>query len=348
MSNTEQLTRTEPNLSGNRGYAYAAGAEGLGLAVIHGARPDPGTNEVLVRVQAASLNYRDLLVARAKPAGLVPLSDGAGMIEAIGPGVKRLAPGDRVAAGFFRNWTDGPFQADFHASARGGGAVGGMLTRYVVANETELVKLPDAISAEQAATLPCAGVTAWQALVERGGLKAGETVLVQGTGGVAIFGLQIATALGARVIVTSSSDEKLERARKLGAWQTINYASHPDWDEQAVAITDGRGVDHVLETGGQQTFERSLKAVAAGGRIAQIGGLTGFGPQVNTIRLQLINATIDGINVGPATTLAKLAAFVAERAITPTINRVYDFDDAPAAFDDLANGRTFGKLVIRL
>ena len=343
-----QVSTASRSSDGNIGYVYSGDAEGLGLKVHEGDVPQPQAGEVLVKVKAASINYRDLLVANAKPAGLTPLSDGAGVIEEIGEGVTRWRTGDRVAAGFFRDWIDGPFEADYHSSARGGGNVSGMLTRYMLARESELVALPDSLSFEEAATLPCAGTTAWSALFGRAKIEAGDTVLVQGTGGVAIFGLQLATAAGAKVIVTSSSDEKLDRARSLGAWQTINYSKHPEWDEETLRLTDGLGVMHILDTAGQGTFERSLKAVRAGGSIAQIGGLAGFGPQLNLMRLQLINADIHGINVGSVASLQALINYLTKHSITPIVDRSYDFSQAPQAYEDLKAGRLFGKLVIRI
>jgi NADPH:quinone reductase-like Zn-dependent oxidoreductase len=343
-----QTTSASDTTLANIGYAYATDSEGLGLVVREGNAPRPQAGEVLVRIEAASINYRDLLVAKGKPAELIPLSDGAGVIEEVGEGVTRWRAGNRVAAGFFRDWIDGPFVATYHASARGGGGVEGMLTRYMVAHESQLASVPDSITIEQAATLPCAGTTAWSALFVRAKLKAGDTVLVLGTGGVSIFGLQLATAAGAKVIVTSSSDEKLDRARSLGAWETINYNTHPEWDEEVLRLTDGLGVTHILDTAGKGTFERSLKAVCAGGSIAQIGGLAGFGPELNLMRLQLINADIHGINVGSVANLQALIDYLAEHKISPIVDHVYDFEQAPQAYEDIAAGRLFGKLVIRI
>jgi len=343
------VTTHEPSTAGsNRRYVFDPEGAGYGLVVEHGPKPQPGSGEVLVRVEAASLNYRDLLMARRKTAGLVPLSDGAGTVESVGEGVVDLRPGHRVIAGFFCDWIDGPFKADYSATARGGGGTNGMLSRYVLATEAQLVGIPDQLTTVQASTLPCAGNTAWTALFARARVQPGDTVLVLGTGGVSIFGLQLATAAGARVIVTSSSDEKLERARGLGAWQTVNYQTQPDWDDEVLRLTDGLGALHILETGGQGTFERSLKAVRAGGSIAQIGGLTGFGPQLNLMRLQLINADIHGINVGSMEGLASLADYLVKNSISPVVDRVYDFDEVSAALDDLAGGRLFGKLVVRV
>lgn len=223
-----------------------------------------------------------------------------------------------------------------------------MLADLIAAPEESLVRIPDALSAEEAATLPCAALTAWQALVVRGQLKAGDTVLAQGTGGVALFALQFATALGAKVIVISSSDEKRERASKLGAWATVNYRATPDWDVEVRKLTDGVGVSHLLELGAPDTFDRSLRALAAGGHIAQIGVFTGLGPHSNLLRLQLINADINGINVGSGEQFAAMNAFIAAQGIRPVIDRRFSFDEAEAAYDYLASGRHFGKVVITL
>jgi len=337
----------------NTGYLLQLSeTTGFELVASDSTVPEPGPDDVLVRIEAASLNYRDILVGWTLAQGprptLTPLSDAAGMVEAVGAGVSRWRAGDKVIPSFFREWLDGRFRASYEGSARGGGMVDGVLTRYVLVKSSELVAMPEGLSFEQASTLPCAGVTAWHALMGRGSLTAGDTVLVLGTGGVALFGLQIATAAGARVIVTSSSDEKLARAKSLGAWETVNYATHPDWEEEVLRLTDGEGVHHLLETGGQGTFDRSLKAIGAGGAIAQIGGLAGWGPQSNILRLQMINASINGINVGSAVHLDALAKFVSDHAITPVVDRVYDFEEASAAYADLPTGKHFGKLVIRL
>ena len=315
-----------------RGYGVEADGESYRLFVRHRPTPVLGAGEVLLRVEAVSLNYRDLLVARsqykATRQGVQPTSDAAGVVAAVGEGVTRWSPGDRAMPGFFRNWADGRFRAEYHASAFGGGDTDGMLAEYVVVPQAVLVATPNALTPEQAATLPCAGVTAWNALFTRANFRPGDTVLVLGTGGVALFGLQLATAAGGKVIVTSSSDEKLARARDLGAWETVNYKTHPEWEAEVLRLTGGQGAMHILETGGQGTFERSLKAVSAAGSIAQIGGLAGFGPQTNTMRLQLINADINGINVGSAEHLAALAAFLTEHRIAPVVDKVFAFDDA--------------------
>lgn len=311
----------------------------------------PAAGQVLIRIGAVSLNYRDLLTLQdpsSTRAGLIPLSDGAGTVMAVGESVTRWRVGDRVSANFFPTWQAGAFSAAALSTALGGGQTDGMLSEQVLADAASLVAVPDHLSLAEAATLPCAAVTAWHALAERGQLQPGETVLVQGTGGVALFGLQIATAMGAQVIVTSSSDEKLAHARALGAWKTIHYGRQPAWDAAALDITEGRGVDHILELGGPQTYDRSIAAVAPGGRIAQIGVLTGFASQPNILPLQFKNASIHGICVGSVQHFDRLNQFMATHRIRPVIDQTFAFDDAPAAYAHLKSARHFGKVVIDL
>lgn len=313
--------------------------------------PQLGPRDVLVRIEAASLNYRDLIILRGQYGnvreGLVPLSDGAGIVAAVGKEVTQWHEGDRVAPNFFRDWIEGPFRESYRSTALGGGACDGVFSELVVAPEDSLVRIPDSFDFVEAATLPCAAVTAWQALAVRGKLTQSDTVLVQGTGGVALFALQIATASGARVIVLSSSDEKRERAAHLGAWATINYQTTSDWDVEVRKLTGGVGVSHIVELGGPGTFDRSLKSLAAGGQIAQIGVLTGHGPQSNLMRLQLMNADIHGISVGSCEQFTAMNEFLVGHQIKPVIDRRFTFDEAPAAYDYLASGQHFGKIVIK-
>ncbi|MBV9405822.1 MAG: NAD(P)-dependent alcohol dehydrogenase, partial [Acidobacteriaceae bacterium] len=227
--------------------------------------PQPGAGEVLVRMTAASLNYRDLLVAKGlynpklkRP--MIPLSDGAGVVEEIGPGVTRFKKGDRVAACFMQTWIDGPVTQDKGSSALGG-SIDGVLREFAVFSEQGLVPAPPSLSDEEVAALPCAGVTAWQALFEKDPAVPGDSVLMEGTGGVSIFALQFAVAAGFRTFITSSSDDKLARARKLGAQETINYKNTPQWNEEARRLTGGEGVGHVIEVGGSDTITRALRAV---------------------------------------------------------------------------------------
>ena len=332
-----------------RSFHLAAVGGALQLTRGDHAVNEPAAGQVLIRVGAASLNYRDLLTLQDPTSnrdGLIPLSDGAGTVAAVGSGVTRWRVGDRVSVNFFPNWRAGAFSAAALATAVGGGQTDGMLSDYVLADSEALVAVPEHLSLMEAATLPCAAVTAWHALFERGHLQAGSTVLVQGTGGVALFGLQLATAHGAKVIVTSSSDAKLARAKALGAWKTINYRSQPDWDAAALDLTDGRGVDHILELGGPDTYNRSIAAIAPGGRIAQIGVLTGFASQPNILPLQFKNASIDGICVGSVEHFERLNQFLAKHRITPVIDKTFAFDDAPAAYQHLASATHFGKVVI--
>jgi NADPH:quinone reductase-like Zn-dependent oxidoreductase len=315
-------------------------------------KPDPANGEVRIRVEAASLNYRDLLILDAAGQGgldgRVPLCDGAGVVDAIGSDVVRWQVGDRVAASFFRDWVSGPFKPSYIPSALGSRTLDGMLAEYVVLPATALVCVPEHLTSLEAATLPCAAVTAWHGLVTRGGMGKDDTLLIQGTGGVALFGLQFAAALGARAIVLSSSDEKLARAKALGGSILINYRDTPDWDVAVMKATDGEGASHILELGGPDTYDRSLRSVASGGKIVQIGVLTGFGPKPDLARLQWQNADIIGVTVGSVEHFAAMNRFLTENAIHPIIDRVYGFDQAPEAFAHLRSGSHFGKIAVKL
>ena len=326
----------------------AGGIDALHLA--ERPSPEPGPGEVLVRIRASALNYRDLMTildpeSRAIPYPRVPNSDGAGEVLAVGPGVSRFAPGDRVAGTFFQRWADGPITADAMASALGG-AVDGVLAEEVVLGEGGLVHVPAHLSFEEAATLPCAAVTAWHALIEKGRLKAGETVLLLGTGGVSIFALQFAALHGARPIVISSSDAKLERARGLGAWQTVNYRATPDWDRAVLELTDGVGVDHVVEVGGAGTLERSIAACRIAGHIALIGVLTGG--QINPTAIMRKSLTVHGIYVGSRAMFEAMNRALAAAGLRPVIDRTFGFDEARAAYRHMQAGAHFGKVVVTL
>jgi NADPH:quinone reductase-like Zn-dependent oxidoreductase len=316
------------------------------------ADPAPGPGQVLVRLKALSLNYRDLMVSKGiynpkmrLPA--VPVSDGAGEITVTGAGVTRFKPGDRVAACFMPGWVDGEPDEEKTRSALGAGDVG-LLAEQAVLPAEGLVPIPPHLSFEEAATLPCAGVTAWNALVTSGDLSPGDTVLIQGTGGVSIFALQLARLAGARVIVTSSSDEKLERAKALGASDGINYKSNPDWDKTVRALTGGKGVDHIVEVGGAGTLPRSLRAVRLGGHIALIGVLTGAGTEVNPLPILMKNVRVQGIFVGSRAMFEAMNRAITIAGMRPVIDRVFDFDQAPLAFAHLESATHFGKVVIRL
>lgn len=310
--------------------------------------PQPNANEVAIRVRAASLNYRDLLTAgNAKIENVVPLSDGAGEIIALGDGVTDWKIGDRVCVNFFRDWHSGRFKRRYHDAALGG-SCDGMLSEIVVFPARSLVKIPDDYSYEEAATLPCAGLTAWCGL-RRGCFVAGDSVLLQGTGGVSIWGLQIVVASGGTAIVTSSSDDKLKRARVLGAVQTINYRATPEWSREVWRLTEKRGVDHILEVGGPGTLGQSLASVAEGGHIAQIGVLTGFdAPDVSLFPLVSKNATMSGIYVGDVASFESFVRFLNATKIKPIIDRTFALDETQDAYDYMKSGAHFGKVVISL
>ena len=311
--------------------------------------PQPGFSQVLIKVKAASLNYRDLAVARGGygrgvPSPVIPLSDGAGEIVAVGPGVTRVAIGDRVAGIFMQTWLAGPTGEEYGKSALGG-AIDGMLAEYIVLNQDGVVKIPDHLSYEEAATLPCAAVTAWHALVYEGKLAAGQTVLTQGTGGVSIFALQFSKLHGARVISTSSSDAKLERVREMGVSDLINYKTNPDWEKPARAST-GIGVDHIVEVGGAGTLEKSMKAVRSGGTISLIGVLTGATGEVNPRPILMRNIRVQGIYVGSREMFEAMNRAISLHKLRPVIDRVFPFADAVEAYRHMESGAHFGKIVI--
>lgn len=312
--------------------------------------PQPGPGEILVRLGASSLNYRDLLTVTAPAArGLalprIPNSDGAGTVSAVGPGVTRFKPGDRVAGCFFQRWDDGEISADGMASALGG-ALDGVLAEQAVLAETGAVAVPEGMSDEEAACLPCAALTAWNAMVEQGGLKAGDTVLLLGTGGVSIFALQIAAMHGARAIITSSSDAKLERTRALGAWQTLNYAQTPEWQKAVLEMTDGQGVDQVVEVGGPGTLPRSIEATRVAGRIGLIGVLTGG--EINPTAIMRKSIHLQGIYVGSRAMFERMNRAFAAHGTRAVIDARFDFDAAREAFHHMRSAGHFGKIVIRM
>jgi NADPH:quinone reductase-like Zn-dependent oxidoreductase len=316
-------------------------------------RPDPqlGFGQILIQVRATSLNYRDLIVAQGNYSGqqssLIPMSDGAGDVVAIGAGVTRLKVGDRVAGIFFQDWLAGTITKNIMKSDLGGG-IDGMLAEYVTLDQNGVVLLPNHLSYEEGATLPCAAVTAWHALVTKGGLKAGETVLLLETGGVSIFALQFAKLHGARTIVTSSSDEKLERAKALGADETINYKAIPNWEEEVYRLTDSIGVDHVVEVGGAGTLEKSIKSVRHGGRISLIGVLSGSGGEINPQPLLGKSITLQGIYVGSREMFEAMNQAIAHHQLKPIIDRTFTFIEAKEAYQYLKSGSHFGKVVIQL
>ncbi len=324
------------------------------LALTERPDPTPSPGQVLLQMRAASLNYRDLLVVKGSYSGsnqpaapIVPLSDGAGEVVALGAGVSRVQIGDRVAGAFMPGWIAGEFTQEKAASALGGGSVDGVLAEYVLLHEEAVVPVPAHLSDEEAATLPCAAVTAWYSLFVGGSLKAGETVLLLGTGGVSLFALQFAKSAGARVILTSSSDEKRARARRLGADETINYRAAPDWDDRVLEMTGGRGVDYVVEAGGAGTLNKSLRAVRWGGQISLMGVLTGFAAEVNTAAILSKNIRVQGVYVGSREMFEGMNRAIAQTHLRPVIDRVFPFAEARQALDYLQSGQHFGKVVIR-
>lgn len=321
--------------------------------VLHEVEPAPlAPGEVRVRMAACSLNYRDLLMKSGLSASggsdpVIPLSDGAGVVEEIGEGVTAWQVGDRVAPTFFRDWETGRFDMAYHAAARGG-SCDGVLAESIVAPAHSLVRVPDYLSLSEAATLPCAALTAWHAMMERGNpVGPGDTVLCLGTGGVSIFALQIAKAAGARVILTSSSDEKLELARRLGADETINYRETPEWDREVHRLTDKRGVDAVIEVGGPGTIEKSMNSVAAGGFISLIGVLTGFAPpETSLFTLVKKNVDLQGIYVGSREMFERLNLFLGQHQIRPVIDSTHPFAGALDAYARIEGAAHVGKVVV--
>ena len=315
--------------------------------------PVAGHGQAVVRLGAASLNFRDLMIVKnqyGRPArpGLVPVSDGAGEVVEVGPGVTRVQVGDRVAGIFHQGWIGGDI-TDAMAGTALGGDLDGVLAEYRAFDEGGLVPLPAGYSFEDGATLPCAAVTAWDALMcGPRPVRAGDTVLTLGTGGVSVFALQFAAAAGARVISTSSSDEKLARAKSLGATDTVNYKATPEWDQAVLEMTRGRGVDHVVEVGGAGTLPRSLKCVRRGGTVSVIGLLTGGGGEINPLVLIPKAATMRGIYVGSREMFLDMNRAIDVNAIRPVIDRTFPFEQAADAYRHLESGSHFGKVVVRI
>ena len=313
------------------------------------ADPQPGAGQVLVRMRAASLNYRDYLVAMGRynpkmPLPRVPLSDGAGEVIGLGTGVTRFALGDRVAGSFMQSWLSGPYREEYGKSALGG-AIDGVLAEQIVFEETGLIAVPSHLSFEEAATLPCAGVTAWNALFENGAIRAGDTVLVQGSGGVSVFALQFAKAAGARVIATSSHLEKMEKLRSLGADWVLNYKETPEWGK---AIAKAGGVDHVVEVGGAETLEQSLIAVRGGGKVSVIGILSGVSASLNIAPILHKHLRIQGIYVGSHSMFESMNRALTQNQMRPVIDSVYEGAQIQEALRFMESAGHFGKIVIRL
>jgi NADPH:quinone reductase-like Zn-dependent oxidoreductase len=314
-------------------------------------QPQPGPHEVLVRIKAASLNYRDLMVVKGlynpkMPLPRIPVSDAVGEVAALGPGATRVKVGQRVAGIFMQKWQCGELD-EAKAKSALGGAIDGLLAEYAVLHEDGVVVPPEYLSDEETATLPCAAVTAWHGLVTEGHVQPGDTVLLQGTGGVSIFALQFARLAGARTIITSSSDEKLERARKLGASEGINYKTTPEWGDKVRELTGGRGVDHVVEVGGAGTLGQSLRAVRMGGQISLIGVLSGGG-QANPMPILMKNVRVQGIFVGSREMFEAMNRALAANPLRPVVDRVFSFAEAAEAFRHMERAAHFGKICIRM
>ena len=327
--------------------------DGVGLENLHVVElpdPKPGPHEVLVRMRAVSLNYRDLLMVggvygRATPLPLTPFSDGCGVIEAVGEGVTRVAPGDRVSTLFFQKWLAGKPTYATQMSALGM-PIPGAGRELATFHEDGVSKVPAFLSDHQVSTLACAALTAWRALFEDARLQPGDTVLLQGTGGVSIFGLQFARAAGYRTIITSSSDVKLERARVLGAEHLINYRTTPEWGAAARAITGGKGVDFVMEVGGAGTLSHSLKAIALMGHISIIGVLGGAAEPLQMGSMISTGAKLQGVSVGSRAMFEAMCQAIEAHGIAPVVDKVFPFTEARAAFEAMRAGEHFGKIVL--
>jgi NADPH:quinone reductase-like Zn-dependent oxidoreductase len=313
--------------------------------------PKPRANEVLVKITAASLNYRDLLVINGvkgwKPkTPRIPISDGVGKVMAVGSGVSCWEIGDRVAGLFLPKWIDGVLTPEKYVSPLGGAVADGVLAEYVIFNEKAVIKIPDNLTDVEAATLPVAALTAWHAVAQRSRVQSGESVLIQGTGGVSLFALQFSHALGAKPIVISSSDEKLEKTKVLGASATVNYKKFPDWEKQVIEATNGKGVDHVIETIGGENLNRSLDAVKLSGTISFIGLIAGLSAPINTYQFVQKNVSIYGIETGSGEMFVEMNRFIGTYDLKPVIDKTFAFGDIREALKHLESGKHFGKVTV--
>jgi NADPH:quinone reductase-like Zn-dependent oxidoreductase len=331
--------------------AYEIQKFGLdGLVQVDRAQPEAKAGQVLLKMKAVSLNYRDVLTVQGKynprmRLPQIPVSDGVGEVVAVGEGVTRVKVGDRVANTFFEKWVAGELSEQGSKSALGAGR-DGVLAEYVALDEDGVLEVPEHLTDEEAATLPCAALTSWAALIAKGNLKAGDSILAMGTGGVSIFALQFAKLSGARVVITSSSDEKLARARELGADDLINYKTTPDWEKEVLQVTSGRGVDHVVEVGGAGTFAKSIRAVRRGGIISLIGVLAGGG-ETNLMPILMNGLRVQGIFVGSREMFEAMNAAISLNKLKPVVDKVFAFDETPQAYAMMEAGAHFGKICIR-
>lgn len=322
------------------------------LALADRPAPEPGPGQVLLKIRAVSLNYRDWLLVKGvynprQKLPLVPLSDAAGIVAAVGPGVSRFRAGDRAINQFFPHWLDGP-ASDEKLSGGAGSASPGVAAEYRLFAESALVPIPAYLDFAEASTLPCAALTAYSAIVTLGEVRANDVVLIQGTGGVALFALQFAKLRGATAIVTSSSDAKLERAKALGADCAINYVREPEWGQAARQFNGGRGLDLIVEIGGAATLDRSLRAVRAGGMIALIGVVSGAREAINLPLILMRQVRLQGVTVGSRAGLEAMLAEMTHAKLRPVIDRVFAFDQLPAALRHMESGAHFGKIVLEV
>ncbi len=322
------------------------------LVLVERAEPEPTANEVVVKFHSVSLNYRDLMFVKGVynpkarlPA--VPFSDGSGEVVAVGANVKKWKVGDRVCPIFTQTWLDGSLSIEKRRTTLGAGDLDGVLREFGTFDENGLVEVPGHLSFDEAATLPCAAVTAWNALVVSGNLKAGDTVLILGTGGVSIFALQFAKMHGARVIVTSSSDQKLTKAKNLGADERINYTKTPDWDKEVLRLTNRIGVDHVVEVGGAGTLSKSFNSVRIGGHVAMIGVLAGAG-EFDPRSVLMKAVRMQGILIGSRRMFEEMNSAIVGNRLKPVIDKTFAFSEASEALKYMESGSHFGKIVINL
>lgn len=314
--------------------------------------PSPGQHQVLVKVHAASLNYRDMVVLRGEYPGetkkdVVPLSDGAGEVVAVGDGVRRVEPGDRVTVSCLTAWIGGPNIAEYRSSSVGF-TIDGMLAEYAVFYEDALVQIPNYLSYVEAASLPCAAVTAWAGLNKIEPLQPGHTVLIQGTGGVSLFALQFAKILSARVLAITSSDEKAAKLKELGADAVVNYSTCPEWDREILALTNGKGVDRVLDIAGEKTIVKSGASTKIGGVIVAVGFASGFGGGLPPIDILARTLTVTGSSIGSRLDFEAMLAAMARREVRPVIDQVYPLAEYREAYRRLESGQQVGKIVIQV
>ncbi len=317
------------------------------------AKPEPKADEVLVKMTAISLNFRDLLVIKGvgdwnPKSERIPVSDGVGEIVSVGENVSKEKVGDRVAGVFLPNWLEGELTKEQYVSPLGGATTDGVLAEFVSFNERSVVKIPNNLTDEEAATLPVAALTAWHAVAKRSRVKSGETVLIQGTGGVSLFALQFVKALGGRPILISSSDEKIAGVKDLGVFASVNYKTFPDWEDKILEITDGKGVDHVVEVVGGENLNRSLNAVKISGTISFIGLIAGLKAPINTYQFVTKNVTIHGIETGSKEMFEEMCRFIEKHNIKPVIARSYKFDEVKEALKYMESGSHFGKVVVKI